>query len=40
VKGDYNGQSKSSHSEKWVDEKLIRRIPEKSAVGFDDAPQH
>jgi len=40
VNGDYNCQLNSSHSEKWVDEKLIRHIPEKSANGFDDAPQH
>ena len=38
VNGDYHHHMTSSNSEKWVTEKLISNMPEKSVVIFDNVP--
>lgn len=38
--GDYHGQMNSENFEKWLLEKLIPNLPEKSVVVLDNAPYH
>ena len=38
--GDYHGQMNAVNFEKWVTEKLLPNIPEKSVIVMDNAPYH
>lgn len=40
AKGDYHGQMNGVNFEKWVEEKLLVNLPEKSVIVMDNAPYH
>lgn len=40
VTGDYHGQMNSQNFDKWIAEKLLPNLPEKSVIVMDNAPYH
>nr|XP_034194883.1 uncharacterized protein LOC117611096 [Osmia lignaria] len=38
--GDYHGQMNTANFEKWITEKLLPNLPEKSVIIMDNAPYH